>query len=548
VLCIKINSQVVINEFQVDNSKTYEDASSNEYSDWIELFNTSNQAVDISNYYLTDDIYEVEKWTIPAGTIVEPNDYLIIWCDGKNTGLHTNFKLGKEQECVALYSGNKELVDAYNYARIPEDKSIGRSVDGAGAWVLFENPTPKMSNNGSEYEICKAPEPIFNINGGYFASNQNVVLSSSISNAKIYYTIDGSIPTNSSARYTKPISVSKTTVLKAIVYHENYEPSRIQSNTFFINEHQSDFPVVSIGVDPYDFFDEADGIYSMGNYASSEFPYYGANFWLGIELPATFEYYTPKGNKKVQVNAGVKIFGNWSKGQDQKSLAINCREEYGDERMRYQFFKEKDNDIYKNVVLRNAGVKANSIKYRDMMITDLVSSRMDVDYQAGTPSVVYINGKYWGILNIREKLKERYLKDNYGIEQEHVDLIANYHEVISGSMSDFSSMQDHIVYSDMSQKDEYDLVSTWMDIDEYINYMIAQLYIANRDWPGFNIRYWSNNRTNSPWRWILYDTDQSFAQSNDSDEDYNNLLLQFIHILRINGHIQNIQQIFFQIF
>lgn len=516
-------SQIIINEFQADNSSTIEEPESGNYEDWVELHNAGSEQVDISGYYLTNEKSDTTKWQIPSGTIIPANGFLLIWLDNKDNDLHASFKLDKNGDIIILYDDSQQRLDILNFDQMDEDVSFGRATDGGSLWASYSTPTPGGPNY-TVASILKAPEPIFGTKAGYYQDAVTVNLWSVLADADIYYTTDGSIPTIESARYSEPINVSTSSVIKAVVIRAGYNNSRVSTHSYFIGEHESDLPVISIGVDPYDFFDETEGMYMMGPYAMEGDPNWGANFWEDIEEPVTFEYFV-NGKQKVEVNAGIKIFGGWSRRFEQRSFTINCRQEYGDERMRYQFFEDKEIDVFKQIVVRNSGSDVYSLRYRDLMLQKMVSNRMDIDYQDGVPTIVYINGEYWGIMNLREKVQERYLKDNYGLEKEDVTLIANYQweSEDGGSIDEFTSLFDYVSYNDLSDDANYNSVTQMMDIDEFINYQITEIYYGNHDWPGLNIKYWKENGNGHQWRWILYDLDQSTAYYEDCNQYRNSL-------------------------
>lgn len=518
-------SQVVINEIQASNTNTIEDPEYQENADWIELYNASDQEVDLSGYAMSDNSTNTDEWIFPAGTTIDAKGYLIVWADGKSeSGLHADFSISNNGDEVVLFSPEAEIVDAINFGESEDDVSIGRTIDGGNVWGVFATPTPGTQNSGTAVRM-QAPEVIFGLKEGYYGDAQTVSLTSFIPDGVVYYTTDGSTPTQNSTEYSAPITISKNTVLKAISYHERYLVSRIHTKTYFIGERKSTLPVISLGVDPVEFFDEETGMYMSGPDASPYDPNYGANFWEERELPVSFEYFED-GKQEVDVNAGIKIFGGWSRRFDQKSFSINCRDEYGDERMRYKFFPDKDINVFKQVLLRNSGSNVDELKYRDLMLQSLVKGQMDVDYQDGVPTVVYINGEYWGILNLREKVNERYLKDNYGYDQDDVDLLANYQGIgdeLHGSAEDFWGMFEYVSFEDFEGPAMYGELSSMIDVDEFINYQLTQIYVGNHDWPADNIKYWKNNDLDTEWRWILYDLDQSFAYYDYCTYDVNTL-------------------------
>jgi hypothetical protein len=518
-------SNIVINEFQPSNIATIADPEYHAYSDWIELYNNGTTDVNLSDYYLTDNSNDTTQWKFPAGTIITAGSYLLVWADaqyfGEHTiGLHTNFKLNGKGDEIALYSSSKTLLDSYSFGVIKSGTSVGRQLSNPQIWGSYLYPTPGQANSSSA-TFTQAPQPVMSVSSGFYSTAQTIAISVPLANATIRYTTNGTNPTLSSPIYTTPISINKNTVLKAIATQSNYATSRIVAQTYFIGERNITIPVVSIGVDSYDMFDSYSGMYSLGPNASTSMPNYGANFWEDRELPATFEYFV-NGKQKVQVNTGISIHGGWSRRFDQRSFAFNCGSAYGDERINYQFFKDKNITEFKKIILKNGGSDVNQVKYRDGMISTLAHANMLVDYQGFQPTAAFVNGEYWGILNIQEKLTEDYLKNNYGLDSSAVDLLYNYSQVYAGSTDDFDQFYNYVESNNTQDNTVYQNIQSMMDIDEFIDYEIAEIYVSNHDWPGSNIRYWKQHG-NGKWRWILYDTDQSFEYYMGADKTENSL-------------------------
>jgi len=206
------------------------------------------------------------------------------------------------------------------------------------------------------------------------------------------------------------------------------------------------------------------------------------------------------------VDAGTKIFGNWSRANPQKSMAFYCRKSYGPDFMKYKIFRERPFDEFRNLVLRNSGNDWPYTMFRDGLITELTLN-LNIDQQAFRPSIVFLNAEYWGILNIREKINEYFIASNHDVTPEDVILLEGSGSSIVGSTDDWWKMYTFIEQNSLSIPANYDQVVSQIDLDNYLNYMITQIYFANRDWPGNNIRYWKTTDKASRWRWILFDTD-----------------------------------------
>lgn len=422
--------------------------------------------------------------------------------------IHTNFKLSGEGENVVITSPSMTTIDNVQFGTLQTDISYGRKPDGSSNFVLFAEPTPGESNSTTGYSGTSG-EPVFSLSGGFFQSAVTINLTPGVAGEQIFYTLDGSEPDESSTLYTSPFQITSTKVLRAKEFGIGLIPGKTITNTYFINV-QSDLTVVSISTDPENFFDEEVGIYTMGDSAETEFPYFGANFWKDIEKPIHIELYETDGSQAFSIDAGVKIFGGWSRGHPQKSLAIFARSKYGTGTVDYQFFPELPINEFESFVLRNSGNDWQSTMFRDGMITSLVDD-LDIDKQAYRPAIAFINGEYWGIHNIREKVNEHFLASHHNVDPENVDILEYEGAVVEGDNTHYNALLEFIENNSPSSQQNYEYVKTQMDVENFIKYMNTQLYVANQDWPGSNIKFWRPKSANSKWRWILFDTDFGFG-------------------------------------
>ena len=196
------------------------------------------------------------------------------------------------------------------------------------------------------------------------------------------------------------------------------------------------------------------------------------------------EYFLPNGTRIINTGAGVKISGGCSRGFDQKSFGIIFRDKYGADNIRYPLFQSKQADQFTSIMLRNSGNDFNRTMFQDAMMQTLLIGEMDIDYNAYTPSAVYLNGEYWGIMNTREKINEGYFLSNYGLDEDSIDFLENNQVLIAGSEDDYIELMNFVNTHDLSQTANYQYVIDRIDVDEYINYLIAQIYSGNTDWPG----------------------------------------------------------------
>ncbi len=438
--------------------------------------------------------------------------------------IHTNFKISADGETLLLSTPDGTVIDEVDLGCIPPDVSFGRQPDGGDAWFFFDEPTPEAANTTQGYQGVTV-DPEFSLPGGVYNGTQQVELSVDSPSALIYYTLDGSEPADSHEAYSGPIDVTETTVIRAKAFENGCLPSSTKTESYLLDV-QHNLPIVSISTNPEHFFDWHTGIYVMGPNASQEEPYFGANFWQDWERPINIELFEPDGEMVFNVQAGVKIFGNYSRMYAQKSLAIYARGCYGFSEIEYPIFPGKPIDTFESFILRNSGNDWSRTMMRDGMMTGLVED-LDIELQAYRPSVLYLNGEYWGIHNIREKINEHFLESNCGVDADRIDILEGNAYVNEGSSDHYLAMIDYIETHVMSNSDNYAYVQTQMDVQNFITYEIAEIYFNNTDWPGGNIKYWRPQRPDGKWRWILYDTDFGFGLHENIGEEWMNNTLEW---------------------
>lgn len=347
--------------------------------------------------------------------------------------------------------------------------------------------------------------------GGFFQNTIAVTLKPPVAGASVYYTTDGSAPTSSSYKYKEPIKIVETTVIRAKAYVKG-QNTEVQTNTYFVGR-EFTIPVVSISTNPDNFFSHEQGIYVKGCCADSVQPYQGANFWKGWERPINVEYYEKDGTQGINQRAGVRIFGGFSKGLPMKSLAIISRKKYERKYFKYPIFREKPKlKKFKSFILRNSGGDFNKTHFRDALITQLTRP-IELPIQAYQPVVVYINGAYWGIHNAREKLNEYYFKFNYDADPDSIDIMKHRNDLQEGQRKHYKALLDYMARSSFTENAMIEELDKKMNIDNYIDHHIAQVYCDNGD-AGGNIRYWRPQRKNARWNWVLFDTDLSMGIGN----------------------------------
>lgn len=461
---------------------------------------------------------------LTVGSTVNGNKQLsnLIDLQSKNNSkyFHTNFSVSADGEPIFLTNASEEIVHQTDSTVVPNNISRGLSPDGTGNWAFFAEPTPGSANTTKKYASARTNEITFSISGGLQTNKQTLEIKSA-AGTPIYYTTDGSVPTEESKLYSGPLNLTKTTVVRAISFCDTLLPGQPATRSFIFPDHAIDLPVFSLVTDPYNLYDYNYGIYVEGPDAESADPHYGANYHKDWERPMHVELFWFDGTEKISQDAGVKIAGAWSRAHAQKSFAFHARNAYGKNKFDCKLFNNKDISEFKSFVLRNSGNDWYNTMFRDALITGLVRNN-NIDIQAYQPSVVYLNGEYWGILNIREKINEHYVANNYNwVNADDVDLLENNGSLVHGEKTHFDEMKSFLNSHQMSNTKNYQYITTQMDIDEFIEYMVLEIYCNNGDWPGNNSKFWHPQVDGGRWRWIAYDTDFGFGLYSDGYNEDN---------------------------
>lgn len=432
--------------------------------------------------------------------------------------LHTNFKLSGDGESLVLSDATGDPIDFFSFPALNTDHSFGRNPDGNSSFAVFTDPTPWASNTTSTgVGFYCDKQVVFNKPAGLYSGTQSIELSGS---SEIRYTLDGSAPTKSSTLYTSPIILTSSTVIKAVCMENVDIVKDIYTNSYII-DHETELPVVSLSTNPDHLFSEETGIYADGPGWTSPQPHYGANFWQDWERPIHVEFFDQDGVRQIDQDAGVKIFGGWSRAHPQKSLRLKANKSYGKERFEYKFFHEKSNDSFKQIVLRNSGNDFNMTQMQDGF-NQMLARNTHVDYLGFRPSIVFINGEYWGIMNIREKINDHYIEDNHGGNSEEVDLAGAFGEAIHGT-NNIDEMVSLAQSMDLSVQQNFELVADSFDLENVIDYFSVNMFISNWDWPHNNLKFWRSQVDERKYRYILYDTDISLGLWNHQPASFNQL-------------------------
>lgn len=521
---------VVINEVMTSNVRTILDEEGSS-SDWIEIYNGSDAAVNLAGWGLSDDPQDPDKWTFPE-FMVPAKDFALVFASDKDKlgfigpipVLHTNYKLNAKGETVVLSNPAGEVIDTVATGSLPEDISIGRQPSGQGEWKFFDHPTPREKNVNFSYSGF-APEAVFSHAAGFYSANFN--LSISATTGQIFYTLDGSEPTPASSIYTGPLTIDATQVVRARVFGPELMPSTIKTRNYILKRTANGLGVVTLTTDPQHLWNTQNGLFN----SLDTLNFLRQGTWPDFEKPVYIELYEPDGTQAFSLNAGLQLAGNFSRIYPQKSFALFARNQLGPKDIDYPIFPDLPFNTYESFILRNAGNDWASTTFRDALMHTLVKDT-GLDHQAYRPVSVVLNGQYWGKYNLREKINEHYLAAHHGVDPNNLDLLEGPcffdqefsvlrcdPAVLQGDTRHFAGVVNDFMTADLRQPQAYARAQEVLDIPDLIKYFAAEIYSANQDWPFNNIKIWRPRTTDGKWRWLLFDTDYAFGRSSQAGWD-----------------------------
>lgn len=503
-----IHAQLVINELMQSNIDCIMD-DLNEFPDsWVELYNTGTAAVNLKDWRLGLSDKAGEAWQL-SNKQIGPGEYALVFCDKVGKNLHTDFRLesGKGGS-LYLFQGQTIVDKVEDLPKQPAPNiAYGRKTDGSNEWGYQLTPTPEGANTG---EVCDHDhilgEPVFSEPGKVFNGNKTFNLQLSLpegspEGTEIRYTTNGSEPTASSAKYTADIPITKSTSIRAKLFCNGWLSPRSTVQSYIFHDRSMTIPVISIVTDNSYLNDKKIGIFA-NNYGHEKYQQ------VDWRRPLNIELFDAEGEPS-QLNqlCETRITGAWSREAARKSMGIYCHKRFGKKNMEYEFFPDQCPGLtnYKSIVLRNSGNDRDYTYMRDAVCQRAMAEHADIDWQAWRPAVIYINGNYWCLLNIRERANENNILTHYdGLED--IDLIENG-ELKEGTKENYDAFT--AFFNEHGHTlDEY---AELMDWEEYIRITTMNLYFNNLDYPGNNNVMWRPRAEGGKWRWIAKDLDYTLG-------------------------------------
>lgn len=575
---------IVINEVCSNNFSAGCDENG-KYSDCIELYNQGSETVSLDGCFLTDNEKELEKFSL-EGIEIPPGGYALIWLN-KESGL----RISKDGEKIFLTDSlHGTYLDQVIVPSLSYDTSYGRIQDGKSKWSVMSTTLGSSNEDARLLPTVSLDVPVFEHTSGFYEEAFSLHLYSP-AGEKIYYTLDGSEPCADSSVYEKPLwiadtsseeniyanrkdlapskdytpdfPVDKVVVVRAACYnpHTN-QISEVVTETFFIGydlkPEYEDMAVLSLAADPRDLFDAQTGIYGNGakyeayleggglkdgvvldNYidenGETQYRYMASNAFnegKEWERQASVSYFDETHSHIFTQNTGIRISGNSTRSAAQKSLNLFARDIYDDsEIIPYAFFDHAN--FYSTIKLRNGGGNTEHIKFLDAFLEEAAKMR-GISVQDSKPCIVFLNGEYWGIYNIRERYNEEYPALQYNLEPENIMMIKAGNAITSPeeTMTAYKYMLDVVTECDLTYDDTYALACELVDIQNLIDYCCINLYLVNRDVAfGYNTALWRTTQEGTPysdgkWRFMLYDLDECIHPDSSTWEGRENWMAE----------------------
>ena len=541
--------KIFINEIVSDNGSLNHDLQG-DAPDWIELYNDEDYVVNLQNYSLSDDPLKPTKWIFPSKAI-GPKNFIIVFASGKDSTfsqeeVHTNFKISSSGEQLFLYAPDGILVDKIAKVALERNQSFGRFPDGSSNFRKMDLPTPYKRNFESN---SISPS----VSSGFYADSFILELNSGKIEDTIYYTLNRSDPTVNDKIYTGPLMigersdqpnifsdipttppdtfnrfywywkpperVTKATTIKFRSFRNSLPSSRVYHQTYFVGEEFENysFPVFSLLIDSSALFDHDTGIYVPGAICDSlgftrpwpEGNYFGEGpLW---EREGHLQFFETDKKLKFETGLGIKMHGGGSLGLAQKGIRLLFKKKYGIGKLEYPIFQTQVPEDFQRLTLRAGGNTFTGVNFLEALLQDLLKNE-DLDIQQYRPSVLFINGEYWGIHNIREKSDEHYINGHYDIATDQVlkRFTCGGVDIGWNPSQDFKKILEYLENNSLEFDSNYQYVNQFLDVENILTHYIMQTFYANKDMHN-NMRYWGTKDGLTKWRTVVYDLDISFG-------------------------------------
>ncbi len=454
---LKTPTGLIINEVMTINTELMLHNGANAYA-WIELKNNSNSAIDLSEYTISESFNVLSAVSLPS-LILQPNEFIVLMASGDSnlsTSVYHHIDLKIKGDKSLYLFHNDQLQDSVFAAQVTKNTSYGRAQDNG--FIYMEVASPNAENKTGLRAVSLSVKSSVE-SGIYTSTSLNLNL---LSSGNVYYTTNGETPTTSSKVYTQPIQLTKTSVIKTINIEEGKVPSDVLSYTYVLNENLT-LPVVSLTLDPNQFKDLQSHVWDTD-----------------LEYSGHIEYYPLEG-EGFSINCGVQLFGGTARGYPKKSFSITFEEQYGEDKLNYQVFENRDFSVFDTLVLRAGSQDYYTTFFRDILASSVMEDSLTVEVQAFKTTILYINGQYWGLYDIREKVDEDFVATHYNVDEATASVVRMGGTVSAGDKNTFNTLMSYLASHDLKSKENYEYVKTLLNMDSYIDFWVAELFTTNND-------------------------------------------------------------------
>ena len=507
---------LVVNELMASNAGEVMSPATN-FDSWIELYNPGDQDVNLGGMYLSNDAENLRRWRMPSSVgSVPAKGFLVVWLGSDYIKSNqAPFKLDCDGGTIYLSDKNGELVMSQDYPRALSRTAYARKTDGGEEWGWTAMATPGATNAIAVFASDRLPQPVVDQGSQIFKNTLSIQVDIP-DGTTLMYTTDGSVPTASVNTVSKKsedglFTINKTTNYVFRLFKDGYLPSVPVTRSYIKTSTNYTVPIVSIVGNEKYFTDQMWGIDVVGkNGITGNGRNDPANWNQDWDRPVNFSYFSPTEGMLFNQDVNISVSGGWTRMIDPRSMKLKSNKIFdGQNRFDYSFFPQKPYIRNKAVLLRNGGndVWQNHARFMDPALTTIVQrSGIDLDVQSTVQVIEYINGKFKGVVNLRETNNDKFVYANYGYDDEEIDFFENK-DFKNGTDEAFKQLRK--LASRINDSGVYDEVKALLDIDEFANYMAVELFLGNDDWPDNNVKAF-RCQDNGRFRFVLFDLDYSF--------------------------------------
>ena len=474
--------ELVISEVMAANGSYYAVNYFDHY-DLIEVLNTSDQPLNLSDYYLCDDRYSTNRYYFPELTL-EPGEYYVVLCSGDPSlgQRHAAFGLAPGDTVYLAKQGT--YIDALSIpADLQYNESYGRFENLP---VYLSNPTPGKAN--TDGSLTGIAPPTADIAPGLYGEAVTVTLQG---DGTIYYTTSGARPTTRSMEYTGPVTIDGVTTLRAICVQEG-RISPVVNFTYVIDQ-EHDLPVLVISL-PETSIWGPEGLHT--------------DIDAGYEYEAVMTLFEDR-QEKFNIPCGLTLHGNDSRFGAKKNYQLRFRAEYGASKLNYRLFDSRDIDEFNSLLLKGGSEDWGTAMLRDELATSIADGTTTLYTQAMKPVVVYLAGEYWGVHHLRERFSSDYVASHMNVSPESVDILySSFGYAQDGTTEDFDAIKTYVLLNNMTTNENYAYLCEQIDVVSLMDWYICRTYMEDTDTA--NIRRCRSSEGDGKWHWMYFDLDWSF--------------------------------------